>query len=105
MVPYGNMEIERHECMTHMYDRMDTALFNLTKLEKLCGRGYSRLTKDKSMFCQRMYCWAIIKNVADCEGMCSAVWATLFHCLLTDDDPHHTRCPTEMTPSVSTRRH
>ena len=29
----------------------------------------------------------------DEDSMRSRVWATLFHCMSTDDDSHHTRCP------------
>ena len=94
LAPYGETGIERQECVNHAHKRMGTALLNLTKQEKLGGRGYGRLTKDKAMYYQRMYRRAIVNNVGDCDGMRSAVWATLFHCLSTDDDPHHTRCPT-----------
>ena len=31
--------------------------------------------------------------VGDADAMRSAVWATLLHCMSTDADPHHTRCP------------
>ena len=71
---------------------MGTALLNLTKQQKLGGRGAGCLTKDKVLYFQRMYRRAIVNNTGDVDSMRSAIWAALFHCMSTDE-PHHTRCP------------
>ena len=90
---YHGIPVEREECVNHAHKRMGTALLNLTKQQKLGGRGIGRLTKDKAMYFQRMYRRAIVRNVDDVDGMRSAIWAALFHCMSSDEAPHHTRCP------------
>ena len=32
-------------------------------------------------------------GAGDVDDMRDREWATLFHCMSTDDDPNHTRCP------------
>ena len=71
---------------------MGTAILKLQK-EKLRGRGVGRLTQDKCMKLQTYYRYNIKNNVGDADAMRSAVWASLFHCMSTDENPHHTRCP------------
>ena len=91
---YDGVHVEREECINHAHKRMGTALINLAKHEKLGGRGAGRLTKDKALYFQRMYRLAIQRNVGNVDDMRSAIWATLFHCMSTDDSPqwpHHTR--------------
>ena len=91
--PYGpDVTIEREECVNHAHKRMGTALLKLEKLEKLGGRGPGRLTKQTALKLQQYYRGAIMGG-GDEDSMRSRVWVTLFHCMSTDDDPHHTRCP------------
>ena len=42
-----------------------------------------------------MFIIIIIINAGagDVDDTCNRVWAILFHCMSTDDDPNHTRCP------------
>ena len=88
--PYGSdITIEREECANHAHKHMGTALL---KLSKLGGRGLGRFTKQKTLKLQQYYRGAIMDS-GDEDSMRSRVWATLFHCMSTDDDPQHTRCP------------
>ena len=73
---------------------MGTALLKLTKAQKLGGRGRGRLTKDKAIRLQHYYRYAITADDGrDIDSMRNRIWATLFHCMSTDEEPHHTRCP------------
>ena len=91
--PYGpDVTIEREECVNHAHKCMGTALLKLSKQERLGGRGPGRLTKQTALKLQQYYRGAIMGG-GDEDSMRSRVWATLFHCMSTDDDPHHTRCP------------
>ena len=92
--PYGpETEILKEECINHAHKRMGTALLKLTKGQKLGGRGQGRLTKDKAIRLQHYYRFAITADaVPDVESIRTRIWATLFHCMSTDDEPHHDRC-------------
>ena len=39
------------------------------------------------------YCGAIINNIGNKDNMRKTVWASLMHCLSTDQDPQHNNCP------------
>ncbi len=94
MEPYGpDVEIVKEECLNHAHKRMGTALLKLSKEKKLGGRGEGRLTKEKALRMQHYYRFALNAGVGDADDMRNRVWATLFHCLSTDEDPHHSRCP------------
>lgn len=94
LAPYGqDVEIKKEDCINHAHKRMGTALLKLTKDLKLGGKGSGRLTHSKALHLQLYYRFAILNNVGDTDAMRSAIWATLFHCVSTDDAPHHTRCP------------
>ena len=84
--------LEKLECDNHTHKRMGSALRKLTKESRLGGRGEGRLTAAKCESLQHYYRGAILNNLGDTERMKSAVWATLLHCILTDDEPHHNRC-------------
>ena len=85
--------ILKEECINHVHKRMGTALINLGKQKKLGGKGYGRLTKEKAIQFQHYYRWAIVNNVGDQDAMREAIWASLFHCVSTDESPQHDRCP------------
>ncbi len=93
--PYGpGTEILKEECINHAHKRMGTALLKLTKGQKLGGRGQGRLTKDKAIRLQHYYRFAITADATpNIESMRTRIWATLFHCASTDDEPQHDRCP------------
>ena len=85
--------ILKEEFINHVHKRMGTALINLGKQKKLGGKGYGRLTKEKAIQFQHYYRWAIVNNVGDQDAMREAIWASLFHCVSTDESPQHDRCP------------
>ena len=77
----------------HVHKRMGTALINLSKQKKLGGRGQGRLTKEKAIKFQHYYRHAITHNIGSQDSMRTAIWASLFHCMSTDEEPKHDRCP------------
>ena len=66
---------------------------SFVKSNKARKPGRLRIWLTHQRYTIKEYRRVIINNVGDCDGMHSTVWATLFHCLSTDDDSHHTRCP------------
>ena len=92
--PYGEShKIEKLDCVNHADKRMGTALRKIAKQDKLGGRGRGRLTNAKAAKLQTYYGRAIRNNLGNPAAMRSAAWATLFHSMSTDQDPHHQRCP------------
>ena len=85
-------EVVKEECLNHAHKRMGTALINLSKQKRLGGHGYGRLTKEKAIKFQYYYRGAIKNNIGDSKAMRRAVWASLFHCMSTDESPQHDRC-------------
>ena len=85
--------ILKEECINHVHKRMGTALINLGKQKKLGGKGFGRLTKEKAIKFQHYYRWAIVNNIGNQDAMRDAIWASLFHCVSTDESPQHGRCP------------
>ena len=73
---------------------MGTALLNLWKTKKLCGKSYGRLTEKKTQQFQKYYRGTIINNIGIPDGMRDAVWASIFHNMYTDEMPQHAKCPT-----------
>ncbi len=90
--PYGEVSVEKLECINHAHKRMGTALRKLTKEKRLGGRGKGRLTAAKCNNLQNYYRGAILDNLGNLESMRAAIWAGLFHSMSTDENPHHTRC-------------
>ena len=94
MAPYGpDNPVEKEDCINHTHKRMGMALLKLIKAEKLGDRGTGRLTQAKALTFQSYYRQAITSNLGDIDAMRKAIWASLFHCMSTDSDPHHDRCP------------
>lgn len=97
--PYG-VPIQKLECVNHVTKRMGTALRNIVQTRKaqqapIGGRG--KLTDDRIKKLTSYYGKAIKDNRGDLEKMTNAVFASLFHTLSTDEDPHHNFCPTGAT--------
>ena len=96
---YGDdVEIEKEECVNHVAKRMGTALRNLAKTSKktgvsLGGRGHGKLTQDVINKLKVYYGKAIRSCTGDEVAMRSAVFASFFHAVSTDEDPHHHHCP------------
>ena len=88
------VQVWRYSKKNLAHKRMGTALLKLTKTQKLGGCGRERLTKDKAIRLQHYYRYAIPADAGrDIDSMWNRIWATLFHCMSTDEEPHHTRCP------------
>ena len=92
--PYGpDHTIAKLDCVNHAEKRMGTALRKAAKSAKLGGRGVGRLTTLKATKLQTYYGRALRGNVGNVDATKEAVWATLFHSMSTNHDPHHRRCP------------
>lgn len=99
--PYGeNIDIVKLECVGHVHKRMGSRLRRLVqewkgrKLED--GKGMSgskRLTGTEIDKLQDYYGKAIRENTGNIDSMQRAVWATYFHKISTDKEPHHGLCP------------
>ncbi|XP_025097592.1 uncharacterized protein LOC112565918 [Pomacea canaliculata] len=90
---YGSTEIKKLECVNHCHKRMGAALRKKSTEDNLKGRKYGALTKKTCTKLQDYYKFAINKHLGDPEEMRRAIWATLLHCMSTDEEPHHLRCP------------
>ena len=95
---YDGIPITKEECVNHVGKRMSTALRNLTKEKKktgvtLGGRGHGKLTQDVIDKLTYYYSNAIRSCTGDADAMRNAVFASFFHAISTDEDPHHDRCP------------
>ena len=51
------------------------------------------MTQDRTMVFQNYYRFAVMNNIGHSIEMRRAIWATLFHCVSTDKDPQHHKCP------------
>lgn len=92
--PYGPTRIpSKIECVNHVHKRFGTALRKASKESRLGGRGRGRLTADKCTRLQNYFRGAVLNYLDSEDDMRTAIWATLFHCISTDENPHHTRCP------------
>ena len=92
--PYGDERpISKLECVNHVHKRMGTALRKLAKEEKLGGKGHGRLTLQKCDKLQGYFRGAVLNNRGSEDELRNAVWASWFHCISTDEHPHHLRCP------------
>ena len=87
--------VEKLDCINHAHKRMGTALRNIRKTDKTVGgRGQGKLTEAKCVTLQNYYRGAIISNLKKGQdAMRDAIWASFFHSISTDDEPHHFRCP------------
>ena len=94
--PYNGTLVTNMECVNHVTKRMGTALRTLVekrKAQKLSIGGTGKLTDDRIKLLTSYYGKAIKTNVGDLKAMEEAAWASFFHTLSTDADPHHSRCP------------
>ena len=98
--PYGpDCNIEKLECVGHIQKRMGGRLLKLKKEmrgKKLAdGKtlgGQGRLTDKEIHNLQIYYGKAIRGNKGNVKKMQQAVWATYYHKVSTDDNPHHGLC-------------
>ena len=80
--------IEKEECVNHVCKRLGRGKEGVT----LGGRGWGKLTDAKIDVLQRYYTRAV-RSHKSIDEMRNAIMATWFHCVSTDEEPHHLRCP------------
>ena len=85
--PYPGHVIVKLECINHAHKPMGTALRKLSAQAKLGGKGVGKLTASKCKMLQNYYRGAILNNQGSIDGMKAAIWASLLHCISTDDNP------------------
>lgn len=90
---YGGVQIDKLECLNHCDKRMGTALRKRAKEGKLGGKRRGALTANTCTTLQSYYRNAIANNLGNTDEMRKAIWASLLHCMSTDEEPHHLRCP------------
>ena len=93
---YGDIAINKEECVNHVSKRMGTALRNLTddcksRKESISGKG--KLTAVKITKIQNYYGRAIKDHCNDIELMKKRIYAILFHMSSSDLFPKHHHCP------------
>ena len=78
--PYGDIAVEKEECIGHVQKRLGKALRDLKKKQgkdklsdgkPLCGKG--RLTEKYMDRLQNYYGMAVPSNVGDLQGMAKAI--------------------------------
>ncbi|KAJ4447262.1 hypothetical protein ANN_09266, partial [Periplaneta americana] len=93
--PYGaSVAIKKEECINHIGKRLGTALRKAvsewrTRGCKLGGRGHGTLKAMTIAKLQKYYQKAILDNRGNLLAMKSAIYATLFHSISTDEKPQH----------------
>ncbi|KAK7106360.1 hypothetical protein V1264_017625 [Littorina saxatilis] len=104
--PYGDVDVQKLECVGHVQKRMGKRLRDVKKNARgkklsdgkvLGGRG--RLTDTEINKIQAYYGNAIRGNTNNLVGMRSAVWAIFFHKLSTDTKPLHHFCLIQWCPN------
>lgn len=97
--PYGDgVCITKEECVNHVGKRLGTALRNVVKEcrtvgKSLGGRGHGTLKATTISKLTRYYQKAILDNQGDLHSMKTAIYATLYHSISTDEKPQHMKCP------------
>lgn len=96
---YGpDIQITKDECLNHIAKRLGTGLRNKVRELKikgtvLGGKRPGSLTEGTIVKLTNYYRSAIKKNIPNVEQMKTAVFATLYHCMSTDQLPQHFKCP------------
>lgn len=107
--PYGDMNIDKLECVGHVQKRVGTRLRSLKKStkealpdgKKLSGKG--RLTDVSIDKLQAYYGNAIRENKHDIVKMRQAVWAVFFHKGSSDENPVHNFCDVKWCPFLKAK--
>ena len=93
---YGDTPIIKEDCINHVAKRMWTAIDTLKKKlqgtpDSISGRG--KLTKEVQDKLSAYYASQLKSNAPVVKAMRDGVYASLFHMISTDADPHHKYCP------------
>ncbi|GFX98421.1 uncharacterized protein TNCV_4001901 [Trichonephila clavipes] len=86
-------------CINHVSKRLGTSLRKAvkewwTRGVSLGGKSRGSLKEETIKKLSRYYQNAIRSNKSDVEAMKTAIYATLFHSISTDQKPKHFKCPT-----------
>lgn len=110
--PYGDLKVEKLECIGHVQKRMGTRLRKLKQQlrgEKLPdGKtvgGKGRLTDKLIDKLTVYYGNAIRSNTHSLKSMREAVWATYCHMCSTDAEPMHMFCPKGLESWCAFQKH
>jgi hypothetical protein len=102
--PYGDVQINKLECLGHVQKRMGARLRKLKQEKRgvplsdgLSLGGRNRLTDAAIDQLQSYYGLAIRNHTDNLEDMRKAVWAIYFHKLSTNEKPIHGLCPSGET--------
>lgn len=95
---YPGYQIKKQECINHVGKRLYRAIKKIIGdwAEKdviLNGSKAGSLTEEKVKKLQGYYSGAIRKNAPDVAAMKLAIFATIYHCSSTNEDPQHDLCP------------
>ena len=95
---YGDKEIKKNECLNHVAKRLGTGIRNIVKDNRksgitLGGKKFGSLKEDTIVKLTNYYRKAIKNNIPDVQQMKTAIYATLYHCMSTDQNPQHHKCP------------
>ncbi|GFX37542.1 uncharacterized protein TNCV_4899721 [Trichonephila clavipes] len=96
---YGpEIKIKKEECINHVSKRLGTSLRKAVKEWRargvsLGGKSRGSLKEETIKKLSRYYQNAIRSNKGDVEAMKTAIYATLFHSISTDQKPQHFKCP------------
>ena len=93
LAQYPGATVMHEEWVNHVHKWLSTALLKLSKTTKLGDEGHGCITNKKALRLQQYYRATIAQHTGDVDGMHNAMWATLFHCMSTDEDPHDSRYP------------
>ncbi|GFW54011.1 retrovirus-related Pol polyprotein from transposon 297 [Trichonephila clavipes] len=95
---YGpDIKIKKEECINHVSKRLGTSLRKAVKDWRargasLGGKSRGSLKEETIKKLSRYYQNAIRSNKGHVEGMKTAIYATLFHSISTDQIPQHFEC-------------
>lgn len=96
---YGDIVVEKHECVGHVQKTFGTQLRALKKSgtkdkngKAVMFGGKGHLTDKVIDQLQIFYGGAIQGHSNDLKGMECAVWAVFYHSISTDDHPQHQYC-------------
>ncbi|GFV33996.1 uncharacterized protein TNCV_2613941 [Trichonephila clavipes] len=97
---YGpEIKIKIEDCINHVSKRLCTSLRKAVKEWRargvsLGGKSRGSLKEERIKKLSQYYQNAIHWNKGDVEAMKTAIYATLFHSISTDQKPQHFKCPT-----------
>ena len=94
---YGDVELQKEECINHVGKRLGTALRKLASSGKkngmtLGGRGHGKLKQATILKLTAYYGKAVRANSNNLDAMRDPVLATFHHATWADETPQHDLC-------------